>query len=58
MYGALAGMVIGAIVGSLLTAYYLSVCHKEETPAETIWIDDAIARAFLYVGLRDTPREG
>ncbi|MFQ5943017.1 MAG: hypothetical protein ACE5JF_05645 [Anaerolineales bacterium] len=41
-----AGLVIGAILGSLLTAAYLGICHEEQEQASPDWIDEAIARAF------------
>jgi hypothetical protein len=54
MYDVWAGLVIGAIVGSLATALYIGVCHSEDSES---WIDEAIDRAFLYVGWKETSRD-
>ncbi|GMR09723.1 MAG: hypothetical protein BMS9Abin28_0543 [Anaerolineae bacterium] len=46
----LVGMMIGALLGSLLTAAYLGSCLKEqEQQSNRDWIDKAIARAFSAV---------
>ena len=42
----LAGILIGAIVGSLMTAAYLGICLSEEEEGRRNWIDEAITRAF------------
>ncbi len=44
-----AGLLIGAILGSLVTAVYLGICLKEEQEGRRSWIDDAIRRAFSAV---------
>ena len=44
-----AGMWIGAILGSLVTAVYLGICLKEDQEGRRSWIDDAITRAFSAV---------
>ena len=44
-----AGMVIGAVIGSLVTAAYLGLCLKVEQENKRSWIDRAIARAFVAV---------
>jgi hypothetical protein len=49
MYDVVAGLLIGAILGSLATAAYLGACLKEEQEGKRSWIDDAIARAFSAV---------
>ena len=49
MYEVVAGLLIGAIMGSLVTAAYIGICLKEEQKGKRSWIDDAIARAFSAV---------
>ncbi len=49
MNDVIAGLLIGAILGSLATAAYIGICLKEEQEGERSWIDDAIARAFSAV---------
>ena len=44
-----AGILIGAILGSLVTAAYLGICLKEDQEGRRSWIDDAISRAFSAV---------
>jgi len=44
-----AGMLIGAVLGSLVTAVYLGICLKEDQEGRRSWIDDAITRAFSAV---------
>ena len=49
MHEVVAGMLIGAILGSLVTAVYLGICLKEDQEGRRSWIDDAITRAFSAV---------
>ncbi len=49
MYEVVAGLLIGAILGSLATAAYMGICLKEEQGNKHSWIDDAITRAFSAV---------
>ena len=49
MNEAVAGLLIGAILGSLVTAVYLGICLKEDQEGQRSWIDDAITRAFSAV---------
>lgn len=44
-----AGMLIGAILGSLVTTVYLGMCLKEDQESQRGWIDDAFTRAFSAV---------
>jgi hypothetical protein len=52
----IAGMLIGAVVGSLVTAAYIGICLKEEEEGSRSWIDEAIVRAFSAVEI-STRRE-
>ena len=49
MYEVIAGLLIGAILGSLATAAYIGSSLKEEQEAGRGWIDNAITRAFSAV---------
>jgi len=49
MHEVVAGLLIGAILGSLVTAAYLGICLKEEQEGKRNWIDAAIERAFSAV---------
>jgi hypothetical protein len=49
MHEVVAGLLIGAILGSLATAAYIGACLKEEQEGKRSWIDDAITRAFSVV---------
>ena len=51
MVEVIAGILIGAILGSLVTGAYLGICLKEDQEGRRSWIDDAITRAFSAVDL-------
>jgi len=51
MVEVIAGILIGAILGSLVTGAYLGICFKEDPEGRRSWIDDAITRAFSAVDL-------
>jgi len=46
MSDVVAGLLIGIILGSLVTAAYIGICLKEDQESNHTWIDKAIARAF------------
>ena len=49
MVEVIAGILIGAILGSLVTGAYLRICLKDDQEGRRSWIDDAITRAFSAV---------